>query len=385
MKVTQFINMELEQIMLCHQLYNPMPLDLSEVDFAYQEHWEIYNMLQDGKEFVDFLSTKYSDYMTAIRDCSIPADVSTQEQNALALKELSRKRKLFVAAEHAMEKLESETSTDIVSFLRNTIDDNSPDEGIKTNKQVRETILKNLEMPPDNYSTGIKCLDEAMGGGLYQGFTYGFAGAEKSGKTTLAHTISFNLDCPHVYFAMEMGSMQIEQRNISRQLKFNPLKFLHSASNLRNTVHTAQPKDNIYYCDAIGYTVEKITQAALMAKIKHGIKGFIVDYWQLIQGKSHTEEAHLRHVAQHIANFARKNGLWCILLAQMNTEGKLFGGNGLRKACDQLYMIHHCESPETGRWLQMDASRYTLKTDIGNEDCPEIYLETREGLYFREW
>jgi hypothetical protein len=86
-----------------------------------------------------------------------------------------------------------------------------------------------------------------------------------------------------------------------------------------------------------------------------------------------------------MANYGRRHGLWCILLAQMNREGNLFGGNGLRKACDQLYMIETCgEYSEYGRWLRMDASRYTFKGDIGSEQLPSLMLNTSEGPYFIE-
>ena len=105
----------------------------------------------------------------------------------------------------------------------------------------------------------------------------------------------------------------------------------------------------------------------------------------MLECSPESEEKHLRHVAQSIANYARKEKLWCILLAQMNKEGNLFGGNGLRKACDQLYMIEECnEHLEYGRWLRMDASRYTYKTDVGDENHAAITLNVKSGPCFEE-
>jgi replicative DNA helicase len=123
-----------------------------------------------------------------------------------------------------------------------------------------------------------------------------------------------------------------------------------------------------------------------VARLKHQITGFIVDYWQLVEGQEsrESEERHLRRVAQSISNFARRQGLWCILLAQMNQEGKLFGGNGLRKACDQLYFIETVEGFEDVRWLRMDASRYTPKSDVGEPTHPAFAINKKTGPYIIE-
>jgi len=89
-------------------------------------------------------------------------------------------------------------------------------------------------------------------------------------------------------------------------------------------------------------------------------------------------------VAQEIANFAKRNNIWVIILAQMNKEGNLFGGGGLKKACEQLYMIRTPEGYEKLRWLEMDASRYTLRVNVGSEQDPAFVMETNSGPYFRE-
>jgi predicted ATP-dependent serine protease len=94
----------------------------------------------------------------------------------------------------------------------------------------------------------------------------------------------------------------------------------------------------------------------------------------------------LRNVAQGVADFARKRGLWCLLLAQQNQDGKLFGGNGLRKACDQLWFLEtpeHNELPPR-RWLRMDASRYTPTENVGNADFGGLVLNMKSGPYFEE-
>jgi hypothetical protein len=76
--------------------------------------------------------------------------------------------------------------------------------------------------------------------------------------------------------------------------------------------------------------------------------------------------------------------LWCLLLAQRNADGKLFGGGGLKKACDQLYFIETIEGSENARWLSIDASRYTARADVGGTTDPVFILEKKTGPYIHE-
>jgi len=289
--------------------------------------------------------------------------------------------------------LTEKTAAECISdFMNNSTGVNNVT-SIKSAEKVREEIIEALDMPRKLIPTGLRCLDDAMAGGLYQGFTYGLCGAEKSGKTTLAHTISYNVGekgHSHLYVAMEMGSFQIEQKNVAREMGFNSLVFLEKREEAAAKVKGLSLNKNTYYLDAPSMTLADILHHVSIAIARHEITGFIVDYWQLVQGqqRGESEEKHLRTVAQGFADFARKNKVWCILLAQMNTEGRLFGGNGLRKACDQLYMIEQYpdnDDLKNARWLRMDASRYTMRGDIGSEMTPSLWIDAKKGPYFTEW
>lgn len=248
--------------------------------------------------------------------------------------------------------------------------------------ELTDIVFDDLDRSLDFYPTGLRLIDKIMGGGLYEGYVYGIAGREKSGKTTLAHTISYNLDCPHLYVAMEMGARQIHQRNIARSLDRNSLDFLNEKERkkIKNEKENVIVR-NAHILDAAGWSWVDIKREVIRHKIRYGINGFIIDYWQLIQDtdKGETEERAMRRSAQAIADFCRNSGLWCICLAQMNRQGHLFGGEGLRKACDQLYFIEHPseEAPkeyQNRRWLRMGASRYTPLFDAGDEETHPFFI-----------
>lgn len=274
-------------------------------------------------------------------------------------------------------------------------------------KDVALEIAKEMEEERACYVTGLRTLDTMFAGGLYAGKLYGLGGAEKSGKTTLAMTLSASLaeqGVKHVYLCFESESKDLMQKLIAARRGFNSLKFLEASGDFDRghmaelaTAEAEKVGENILFVDMHkrGMTDWNDVRMVLhQAQAKKGVKGVIVDYWQLIGGASsrQTEEKHLRTVADSFATWTRLSGLWCVLLAQLNKDGGLFAGNGLRKACDALVFVKEMDeayrrdfpSGEWQRWLKCDAIRYTLRRDAGSPKEPAIMLDTMAGPLFRE-
>lgn len=254
----------------------------------------------------------------------------------------------------------------------------------RTKHEVIDDVLKALQSPPDCCVTGINLLDQAMVGGLYSGFTYGFAGAAKRGKTTLAHTISHNLNAasvPHAYFALEMGANQIEQRNIARDLQVNSASFLYRNEDVikRAAKQKFEVKNHTLYFDMAGATFSQLKAEVMRLVLRKKVRGWILDYWQLVGGlpKTQTKADFLYEVAQWCADFSRKHKVFCILIAQLNKDGETFGSSGLEKACDQLYFIEKSNSRDEELWLNMKHSRYTPVLDIGSAEHPRLWINPK--------
>ena len=386
-----YTNAELEQTLLGGLVWNNaalLEIDIQEKDFYWPQHqdifrrmWELYAAKQS------FSSAEFGDpYLSACTDIvALPTSYNIKAY-AEQVSELAKKRAVLEAIEMARQDLINTDSSSVIATLQSRIVENLDTGDLKTGEDVYMEIIAELETPGKCYPTGLERLDNAMQGGMYAGFTYGLAGGEKSGKTTFAHTISRNLSLAgtkHLYIALEMGSKQIEQKNLARDMEINSLRFLDSQEKIKGTINRAKPSTNTIYLDAPGATLDDILTKIGIARIKHGIVGFILDYWQLVEGRNNreTDEKHLRTVAQTLANYAKKHNLWCILLAQMNKEGDLFGGGGLRKACDQLYFIEAVEGTDNFRWLRMGASRYTLQVDIGGTCGPAFMINKTSGPY----
>lgn len=260
---------------------------------------------------------------------------------------------------------------------------------------VTQAIIENLGIKRKPHSTGVKRLDKAMAGGIYQGKLYGFAGKRKYGKTVLAGTISVNLamnGTKHLFICGEMSAEEVQERNLARMGEFYSNAF--KEDNSYNSSQDFQEKlvkatywqqDNIIFVNAPGLTFDRLKYIVKQAVLRYGIKGYILDYWQLVGGKDSKKSSaeHLDEVAQWMADSAKKYDIFALAMAQINQEGNTRGGEGIRLACDQLYQIQRPNLDQPPMWLEMMDTRYTKWMNIGEKDFPEIFLNDK-GPFFEE-
>lgn len=377
-----------------------LELDISEQDFSEPYHWKVFRVMLDlaisSKLNVHMLileakTAEGKDFAAGLSEAALNKDRDSIDRYAKRLKELRRKREILAGLQDAVELIKKDDSTPDEILKAVTITDDVAEEDFVDAATLMERIVKGVDKPKKCYSTGLRKLDEAMLGGMYAGWTYGIAGPAKGGKTTLAHTISHNLamqNVPHAYIAMEMGSGEIQQRNMARMMGLNSAAF-HGAPNLiKSKAEHINWYNAVKYLDAPGIKPDDLLHKLLRAKHKHEITGFILDYWQIIGGKPRgdSKAEYLLDVAQNISNFARKNGLWCLFLAQLNDDGSVFASSGLEKACDQLYCLERAANQElkNQRWLRMKATRYTAQYDLGSPEWPAFAINQKVGPYFEE-
>jgi replicative DNA helicase len=262
--------------------------------------------------------------------------------------------------------------------------------------EVTESILSDLLASIEPFKTGLQKLDECMGGGMYPRKAYGVAARKKVGKTIMLGTISHNLNVAgvkHLFICGEMGEREIHQRVLSRVLDIFPSAFRNGYAERPEIIHKIRnylqnaPK-NVIYFDAPGITFDRLKSAVVTAHMKYGIKGFILDYWQLVAGKDgrSSEAYHLGEVAQWIAEIGRKLDIFSLTAAQINQDGNTRGGEGMRLAFDQVYHLQPLGEGEgditmPGRWLEMMDTRYTPWANIGDRNYAGLMLNER-GLYF---
>lgn len=377
-------------------------------DFFIPVHGEIYTAIMDrvrASEHASPITLKHvfkdheelQDLGGAAYLADLAANMFTvvnHEHYAKVIADLADKRRLLEAMEAGCAEIRAGSDAEAVrSSIVGAMLSERRYSHVKTRGQVIDEILRDAERPKIFRSTGLPLLDSSMEGGLYPGFTYGFAGPEKGGKTTLAHTISLNLNnagVRHAYFALEMGAKQIEQRNLAREMNINSVQFLRGAPQAMQALARKRydMPDNVLYADMPGSSFDQIRSELFRLVMRERIEGFVLDYWQLVNGgsKGQNRSDFLFEVAQWFANFARRHKVWCIMICQLNRGGDVFGSAGLDKACDQLYFIEKPEIPDhrgETRWLSMRRTRYTSIVDIGSENQPAFIIDPM-GPYFRE-
>jgi len=318
-----------------------------------------------------------------------------KEQETYLIK-LAQQRKLFEVCDDALgyDLHPSDAARRLADVAGEVLNSRPVDEFID-NLRATENIIEELKSNKRPDATGMKLLDEAMEGGFYAGKTYGIAARKKMGKTALAATLSHNLNMSgvkHVFICCEMSPEEIQQRVIARAVGCYASDFRNDrgrTSKFMNQIAEyarLMPK-NVIYKNAPGTTFDELKYIYSSAIDRHGVKGIILDYWQLIGGKQkgQSDASHLDEVAQWIADYSRKRGVWSLVMAQINQEGNTRGGEGMRLAFDQVYCL---QSPEDDpsrsvRWLDMMETRYTGWKNIGSENSPRLQINPK-GVFMEE-
>jgi replicative DNA helicase len=257
----------------------------------------------------------------------------------------------------------------------------------RRSEAVREVVDSLTNVQP-SFSTGMRKLDKAMGGGLYPGKSYGIQARKKIGKTIFMGTISRNLnyqDIPHLWIALEMNSVELEQRQIARDLKIQSLRFLNHDKELADQVkaYSMDAPDNTIYANASGITIEGLEETVERAAKDYGIKGFILDYLQLVRSSdTGNRTEHLEYVAQWVSGVVRRLGIWAMVAAQLNQEDNTRGGEGMLLAFDMVFSLKR-DKFKSDAWLEMVETRYTPYVNIGSSERAGFKL-IQEGPYFQE-
>ncbi|GEM_PF-711488 len=314
------------------------------------------------------------------------------------LRELAQRRRLIEAGLRAVVAAhETRRVDEAVSAAIGEAEALVGDGGAKTRAQVLAEMVEAMEKPAKIYSTGYPCLDGAMGGGLHAGRVYCFAGLGKSGKSMLAGGISRNLNAygvRHGYLALEMGALEIEQRQVAREIGAHSMALLGNVkSHILEKVGQAAARaangdwNHVMYVDMPGGSFDRLRTEILSLRYRHRCTGAIIDYWQLVAGRpsGQSEEEHLRRVAEWIASAAKRLGMWFVVLAQLTDDGEAtaISRTGMLRNADQVYFIRFGDL-DMSRWLECKASRYTPPADIGAKDDPALLLDF-PGPHFKDW
>jgi replicative DNA helicase len=328
------------------------------------------------------------DYLEALVDMG---ELTKLDVRPLAFRvvDMARRRRSIAAAQEFIanagdieKHLEQEANALIGQMSRNVVSKKS-----KTKRQVAMELAGQMNEPVVLFPTGIVDLDIAIGGGLMPKKTMGIAAKTKVGKTALLGTMSHNLNklgTRHLYCALEFSDMEIEERNVARELNINTMQFIKNREKYYMAVaeYAVNVPDNMVYEHRPGASFEEYRAMVASAKINQGITGWFLDCCQLVSqdNSKHNEEQHIRQVAQWSADYARDQDMWCVMSMQLNETGGVRGGNGPRLACDIMFYLER-ELTAQGAWMEMKLARGIPYVDVGSQMEPGLFLRP-QGPYF---
>jgi replicative DNA helicase len=263
----------------------------------------------------------------------------------------------------------------------------------RSKREVARAAIEAAKETRDMTVTGIESLDLMMHGGLHSRRLYGLGGLFGRGKTILLGTISDNVNLqqiPHLFISLETPPEDIELRSCARHLNLNS-SAIHDTGDVDHATFLADSDEYIETipdCTQYDYspqaTIDEIHRKILAAKSRHGIKGFIIDYWQLIRGKEkgQSEESHLRDCADRLAAICRTEDIWGIVAAQVDERGRLRISDALYQSAS-LYLRLVREENETASYFVTEKSNYTRYADTGSESISTMVFDDAVGPHFR--
>ena len=264
---------------------------------------------------------------------------------------------------------------------------------MRSKTEVARAAIDSAREQVDAATTGIDSLDYMMQGGLQSRRLYGIGGLFGRGKTILLGTVSDNLNLqavPHLFLSLETPPEDIELRSCARHMQLN-VSAIHDHCDPDHPTfiqHADEYLDKVgnhtFYDYSPQATIDEVCRKILVAKARYGIKGFILDYWQLIRGrqKGQSEDDHMTEVSDRLAALCRQENLWGIVAAQVDERGRLKKSDALYQS-SSLYIRLCREENESRAWFVTEKSNYTPYTDNGNEATSMMVFDEAVGPQFR--
>ena len=289
---------------------------------------------------------------------------------AYRLKDLSMRRRLWRLGQKLVEAGVAETD-DVADIQQLATEELNGlfgrSRGVVT---LTEALLKLTDIVNANLNnrhitgsyTGFRRLDEK--GGLHASDLIVIAGESSQGKTALMLSIMKNAaekgeKC--AVYSLEMTDVQLTARLVSMKSGVSSSDIMYS-NRLNPTqlemIDTAKgilPGENIFFDDESTSNLESILLSIRMMKIKHDIKGAVVDYLQILnvnqKNNSYTREQAMGDAARRLKNLAKELGIWVIALSQLNrnsqdpvpTMARLRDSGQIAEAADVVMLVYRPE------------------------------------------
>ena len=297
--------------------------------------------------------------------------VIASARNGAILSDICKKRRLMLISSRVMRECQDKESDiyDMLDTLQKEVTElySNSSSSIKTMydacSELRTIVNKNLaggkELSGSAYN--LKELNRATGG-LHEGELTVVAGESQMGKTALGINITSSVavsgDAVAV-FSMEMRSSLLASRIVASVSGVSGSKMLRTpldAPTLQRFEKGVGKVMNlpIYIDESSANTATEISNTVRTMVQKYGIKGFVVDYLQMLKMGAGKEQD-IADAVRTFKNTCTSLGVWCILLSQLNrdkenpipTMTRLRGSGQIEEGADNIIFVYRPEKYKT--------------------------------------
>lgn len=340
------------------ELYNAL-LELNDQEGTY-DFVNLFALLRKhGSTFTPADILAYEEYMS----------INDPIEYALRLRDLASRRRLWQLGHQLIMSCqgESEELADIQQHAQSVIENlYAKQRGCfttlaETYEEIHKQMMDNANHVQNNRGTltGYEEIDRR--GGLQPSDLIIIAGETSQGKTAFATSLALSAiqhDHCVAFYSMEMTALQLTaritamqsgvttHRILQEELDTNLISFIDSKM---RTEHSAR----LFFDDTSTSSVDAILNSIRTMKIKHDIRGVLIDYLQIANVNMHVQnkEQAMGETARRLKNLAKELDIWIIALSQLNrnkdnpepTMARLRDSGQIGEAADVVMLVYRPE------------------------------------------
>ena len=242
---------------------------------------------------------------------------------------------------------------------------------------VRQFVRQSQQQNKSRIITGIDCIDKFLGGRMPAPSLTAISAQTKVGKTTLATSISYNMELAgirHAFITMERSEEEIELMKIARGLGLTGVMLRNDPDLLNNADMVDDPLNSgertCHYYHKPGLTLEDIRVEIARLVMVEKIEVVILDYWQLIQSNlKEPGKGHLVRTAQGLQQIVTEHNLVGIVTVQLTDYGVTNEEVAMKNAANLFLALHRDRASPLGYFVT-HANNLGPEVDIGSISAP---------------
>lgn len=299
--------------------------------------------------------------------CMSSTLVTDLHPHAMILKDYALRRKLWEAGYNLMCQASDESYpvTSIHQEAKEKIDSLYDTESAElttlqsTYKELQHHMLLNRSLPEgETFGTPTGFPDIDRNGGLCGGDLI-IVGAETSqGKTAFSTALAMS-SVEHgdgvAFYSLEMTAMQLTARISAMKSGISSSRIMYQKLNIDEIYHIDNCMEKfdgslMYFDEHSTSSLDSVLLSIRAMKMKHDIKGAVVDYLQLVNAKDtgmNREQATAK-CARDLKNIAKELGIWIIAISQLSRNAqnpvpsmsRLRDSGQIEEAADNIFLIY---------------------------------------------